>query len=345
MKNQISCRQQRGFTLVELLVVIAIIGVLVALLLPAVQAAREAARRTECTNKLKQLGIAAHNYHGAQGRFPTGVLGPIISPTEPDPGNLDRPFQWIGLLTYLLPYLEQTGVSDQINDIKLDVDVKDTPYWLALYHPNTWAASQWQISFLKCPTVPPEQPQYAYWDRIAFPANYGDLKPSGYNSASVQLGETNYLGVSGWYGSVAATYPNAEKYNNMIGVFHNRSKVDTGKIADGTSNTLLFGEAGGTVGAGITIGPTSYNGKVDSHAWMGTNTLPVKWGLDSSIDNKNGQSFDAHWAYFSSLHNGVVQFCFADGSVRSLDRGIALEPLRMLAGIADGGVVNPSDLN
>lgn len=339
MNSQISCRQQRGFTLVELLVVIAIIGVLVALLLPAIQAAREAARRTECTNKLKQLGIAAHNYHAAQGRFPTGVLGPIIGPTEPDPGNLDRPFQWIGLLTYLLPYLEQTGISDQINDIKLDVDTKDSPYWLANFHPNTWGASQWQISFLKCPSVPQEKPQYAYWDRISIPANYGHLKPSGYNSSSVELGETNYLGVSGWWGSVASTFPNADLYNSMIGVFHNRSKTSIGHITDGSSNTLLMGEAGGTVGVSIVIGATSYTGKVDSHAWMGTNTLPVKEGLNSAVDNSSGQIFDAHWGYFSSLHSGVVQFCFADGSVRPLDKTISNEPLRMLAGISDGGII------
>src|SRR5262245_38912372 len=94
---------KRGFTLVELLVVIAIIGVLVALLLPAVQAAREAARRTDCGNKLKQLGIALQNFHDTYGNFPPGQ-------TDNDTANL-------GWGTYILPYIEQTGSYDAINTV------------------------------------------------------------------------------------------------------------------------------------------------------------------------------------------------------------------------------------
>ena len=88
-----------GFTLVELLVVIAIIGVLVSLLLPAINAAREAARRTECTNNLRQLGLALANYHGANKRFPTGVAG----------GEVARPEQGYGWAVALLPFLEEQG--------------------------------------------------------------------------------------------------------------------------------------------------------------------------------------------------------------------------------------------
>lgn len=337
MKHRVSHRQTDGFTLVELLVVIAIIGVLVALLLPAIQAARESARRSQCTNNLKQIGLAAHNYYSAQNRFAPGFLGPM----EGDPGNLDdKTVQWLGLYTFLLPYFEQAGVANQMNDIDLGIDQKDTPYWTQAEHPNTWAASQWQLNMLRCPTVPDEKPYYAYWDKIAFRSTHHQLLVEGWPAKDIQMGETNYLGVSGWRGPVSANFPSAETYNSMLGVFYNRSKTGTQNISDGTSNTLMFGEAAGTIGNNINVGGATYNGKMDSHSWTGTNTLPVMYGLDSSRDNSGGTVFDAHWAYFTSLHTSVVQFCFADGSVRQLDKSIGEEPLKMLAAMADGGVVN-----
>ena len=102
---------RKAFTLVELLVVIAIIGLLIALLLPAVQAAREAARRADCSNRVKQLGLAAHNFHDAYRRFPPGYLGPI--PQAPSP-----PFagQSNGSLTFLLPYLELGAVYEKLDE-------------------------------------------------------------------------------------------------------------------------------------------------------------------------------------------------------------------------------------
>ena len=100
-------RTRRGFTLVELLVVIAIIGILVALLLPAIQSAREAARRTQCSNNMKQLAVAAQNFHDTYGKFPPGALVSRVGATT----DLD---QGIGLLPFLLPYMELNTVSEQI---------------------------------------------------------------------------------------------------------------------------------------------------------------------------------------------------------------------------------------
>jgi prepilin-type N-terminal cleavage/methylation domain-containing protein len=100
-------RRTSAFTLVELLVVIAIIGILVALLLPAIQAAREAARRTECANKMKQLGIALHNYHDTHKKFPPDAIWVGASPAP-----VYRNFTWI---TLLLPYIEQQALYNEIN--------------------------------------------------------------------------------------------------------------------------------------------------------------------------------------------------------------------------------------
>jgi prepilin-type N-terminal cleavage/methylation domain-containing protein/prepilin-type processing-associated H-X9-DG protein len=117
---------KRGFTLVELLVVIAIIGVLVALLLPAVQAAREAARRTECSNKLKQMGLALQNHLSAQRTFPTGGNGPNPDIANFTSGGINNPGtpngankQGLGWAYQLLPYLEQNAVRGIVNNTQL----------------------------------------------------------------------------------------------------------------------------------------------------------------------------------------------------------------------------------
>src|SRR5262249_28868255 len=123
------CLRRLGFTLIELLVVIAIIAVLIGLLLPAVQKIREAAARTQCSNNLKQISLAAHNYASAHGVFPPGGL---VSPNSRNLGAPDRPAGWIanppyagpytGVLPFLLPYVEQDNVYKRIDPALLQFD-------------------------------------------------------------------------------------------------------------------------------------------------------------------------------------------------------------------------------
>jgi prepilin-type N-terminal cleavage/methylation domain-containing protein len=225
-----SAIRSRGFTLVELLVVIAIIGVLVALLLPAVQAAREAARRSSCSNNLKQVALALHNHHDVYNRFPPGA------------GNDQQPFgtqntintsaQWgSSWMVYILPYLEQSTVYDRwvlntqsgytnANNIDIAVTVTIKPY--------------------RCPSSPvPERM-----------ANRGGHNPA------LKLMNVSYTGIAGSVNTGLAT-PGASTavpaYNatccngtgNLVtdnGILHSGSKHTFANIVDGSSNTWLVGE-------------------------------------------------------------------------------------------------------
>jgi prepilin-type N-terminal cleavage/methylation domain-containing protein len=304
-------RARLAFTLVELLVVIAIIGVLVALLLPAVQAAREAARRMSCSNNLKQLGLAAHNFHDVHNRFPPGFIGP-----KPHAGYATANANtntWLGALAYVAPYMEQKNAADLIQ-VTLDHQRLIGPSWAG--EASTFAASKAKFKSLLCPSTSSFQQR----DGVVFAVNHFFTPSTGVITNQIiiwqtplpagvpDIGRSNYLGVAGRYGNF--DHPTAFQYEGILG---SRSVNRFADATDGSSNVFLFGEA---IGGKRPIGGGLSGEGFWSFSWMGGGTMMTAFGL------KDTQSVNSRWSMFSSEHPNIVQFCFGDGSVRKVSLNI-----------------------
>ncbi len=326
-------RGRSAFTLVELLVVIAIIGVLVSLLLPAVQAAREAARRMSCTNNLKQIVLAAHNFHDTRNRLPPGVMGPnsgleaLGSTLTNDPYN--------GIIALTLPFMEQQPTYDLIEPAIVNMDVYGQGNWSSFG--GSWTAAATVIPTLTCPS------DYMTGDRgprtifcgyslpttgTASVVNWGWTAPNG----PYQRGSTNYIGVNGANGDFAhmgaadlqSASPN-NQWGNFQGVNVNRNKRRSlASITDGTSNTLYMGE---NIFHRPDPSATTKLVAYGNNPWMAGTAFGINWPLTYA---------PGHWPKFSSRHSGTVNFSLCDGSVRGIaTTADAQTVLRPLAGIQD----------
>jgi prepilin-type N-terminal cleavage/methylation domain-containing protein/prepilin-type processing-associated H-X9-DG protein len=312
--------RRRGFTLIELLVVIAIIAILIGLLLPAVQKVREAAARMKCSNQLKQVALAAHNFESTNGRLPPGCLGDAPG-AAPSLAN----YQYFGTLALLLPYVEQDAIYKQISPLpNLNVTATGTPWW----NTTAWNQSFNRIKSFECPSdnaatavriyvitvTQPVAPSSAFLQAYYF----GDNPP--YN-----FGVTNYLGVMGGMGKVG------NGWDAWAGMLYTQSALTLGQVssADGTSNTLFFGE-NSTI-AGQIGGDTPTRG----FGWMGAGGLPQAYGFQPPSN---------WWGSFSSMHTSVINFAFGDGSVRALTKSAPTRTVRSAAGAIDGEVYNASSI-
>jgi prepilin-type N-terminal cleavage/methylation domain-containing protein len=316
MKKLIVRQRTPGFTLVELLVVIAIIGILVALLLPAVQAAREAARRMQCSNNLKQLGVATHNFHDTYKRLPPGYVGdhPALFPAMYPTATCDRNRgTCLGPLTYILPFMEQQALYDQISGImEMDVDLPPpTPTGAkrrTLWNGTTVVnAGLTKLRAYVCPSMQRKDPEPVGTVPGAVIYLYATdaltLTPWGFavSAASTELGRTNYFFNMGGIGN-----RNEDPgWSKFYGPFWNRSKVNFGEVVDGTSNTFMVGESTGLWHAAPDNRKLRF-----THCWLGAGQLPTGWGLSNTPYPTNPQ--------FSSFHPGVVQFTMLDGSIRTI---------------------------
>lgn len=315
--------RKRGFTLIELLVVIAIIAVLIALLLPAVQQAREAARRTQCKNNLKQFGIAMHSYHDTYGRFPPGWVQ--FSQTG---SAANGSCHW-GWGAYLLPFMDQAPLYNMMN-------VGNTANGVlgATSVANTLAAMQAQQNGFRCPSDTGPQTN----DKMA-------MNASG-TTGTPLVALSNYVGshnapVSAAAGSVMVT--NAQPLGTSIlatanafnGVFGQNSSVGTRDITDGTTNTFMIGErayvvpmTGGTfsASAGVVFGissPNSTNSFVIGPVYnLGIGCSPIN-GTNTAANAPVATPPQCVARYgFSSVHVGGAQFLLCDGSVKFVTQNI-----------------------
>lgn len=312
---------RRGFTLVELLVVTAVIGLLAALLLPAVQAAREAARRLQCANHLRQLALAAHNYHSTHRTFPPGLHQfEVISPPR---------FRGTSLFTFLMPYLEQGNV----------VSTWDYTFPLRNTAGGRQALSATVLPVLLCPTDPIEENPVVVADRHYAMTSYGGNG----GSRSFPADATLCDGIFHTTGSASLPRPHQQPV-----------RIDD--IHDGTSHTLLLGERSHRdlnlesfvaanwaeslkfLGKWAAIGGRQRIGDVTMSAAVPINyLLPFDFARRHQ-GNPPANSYSDFLPYedlrkcaFGSLHPGGAQFAFCDGAVRLLAETTSLETLRALS--------------
>ncbi len=333
-------RPPRAFTLVELLVVIAIIGILVALLLPAVQTARERARSIMCVNQLRQISLAVLNFESSHRRFPPGYVG--LERLEVNPQRLNPPLTSIGTAPHILPYMEESATFQQIDvPLKPEVSMPQPPWWR---YPATFEAAQHWVGPFLCPSETPVIPNWALAVKSFITQTTNQNRNTIYVSyftdprTNDHLARTTYLGVAGKRGAIddrSAEGPMQaclEQEYSYRGILTNRSKTKVAQIKDGTSKTLLYGEALGGE-AGLEGGLTSI-----AYSWMGMGSLWTIPGLTDIPDSDEDPDPDPAWWRFSSRHPNIVYFSRADTSSVPLSRDTDRAVYWAMSGMQDGSI-------
>jgi prepilin-type N-terminal cleavage/methylation domain-containing protein len=311
-------RRRAGFTLIELLVVIAIIAILVALLLPAVQQAREAARRTQCKNNLKQIGLAMHNYHDTHRVFPPGVIqgSGMLPPGSTYNGTASTGWAWG---TFLLPFLDQAPLYNQLNMLRPFDQTNSVELSLV----------RTVLPVYNCPSDPWRTPQQG-----PYPVYMNG------STTGVYIGKSNYRAVYTGNGEA-----NGCPTGDGGGMFFSNSNVGVRDVYDGTSNTWMVLESdtfqyparpgvtierhmGGNWAA--TSSPVCQDTNYD---WQ--KVLGYVWPTYAEI---NCSAVRCDRRDPGSQHTGGMQIVLGDGTVRFVSQNIAILLARSLCNRADGTI-------
>jgi prepilin-type N-terminal cleavage/methylation domain-containing protein/prepilin-type processing-associated H-X9-DG protein len=309
-------RRCSGFTLIELLVVIAIIAVLVALLLPAVQAAREAARRTQCTNNLKQLGLAAANYESTNGCFPgDSYTGTLINP----PAYSYKYPESFSVFVRTLPFFEQAPMYNSVN-FSLNAGAADNLTIGAVavaslicpsdINAQTVPLPSWQYS----PSTNGSSPGWSFYNIYPLPAG-------NWNQAF-----TSYGGNAGTFAFGASNIMQPVVISAYTGTIYNDSSTKIAAITDGTSNTFLFGERAKGRMWFIDPGYCVSDGQWNVGRYFDT-LVSTLYPINIGTGNNVGIPYSGYTYYATtsagSYHPGGANFGFCDGSVKFIKNSIS----------------------
>jgi prepilin-type N-terminal cleavage/methylation domain-containing protein/prepilin-type processing-associated H-X9-DG protein len=366
---------KRGFTLIELLVVIAIIGILVGMLLPAVQAVREAARRADCSNRLRQVTLAAHNFHDSNKRLPD-VLCQKGAVNWADWNNASSPLFYMkaqnsGVIAAVMPYMELTNVLNQVDPFYVQCGQTCATYLNSSgqpVYPNFFSIQgYWNIAYTDVPAITcPSDNILEVQGRPVFVAqpvsvtgNPGaandDFTALGYWYFAPPEGRTDEMGRTSYIPSGGACSGGMNRggvLGPFIGATGAREKRTLETIPDGTSNTIFYGESLGEVIADIaTDAPVRNYVHTATGAILARGRGNVPWQKVPALANTATKNYPggndprgtilggprmASSVGFSSNHNAGVNFTFADGSVRAFPRSINWQQLYAYYGMNDG---------
>jgi prepilin-type N-terminal cleavage/methylation domain-containing protein/prepilin-type processing-associated H-X9-DG protein len=349
-------KKRPAFTLIELLVVIAIIAILIALLLPAVQQAREAARRTQCKNHLHQFGLGLHNYHDTFGVFPIGGVPPYVDYTNVGCCNGGPRIGW---QVRILPYMDQAPLYNSLDlnfgwvNGNVPVPGGQQAAWDTIIGPNNKRARQVQVPYARCPSD--GYPEDNAWARANYCGSLGSQStPSngGICQPWQQFAEFIPHPTANPTTNINAGHGNSHDARTISGMFSRQGAViGINSVTDGTSNVIFVGE----VLPGCNDHTSHWwnsNGMGNAHA---STVVPINdWTTCEETWNEPSLASDQacgpraqgsvvraqqNWNYswgFRSRHTGGAHFLLVDGSVRFLSKNLDHQTYQRLGGRKDG---------